>query len=160
MSDLTIRKQNGGQIMQQPEAFEPFAWARQLLHWDPFRTIAPMGFEPTSYVPAFEVKETKDAYQLRADVPGVKEHDLEISLVGNRLTVSGKRETEKEDKGETYYTCERTYGSFVRSFTMPDGIDPEHVRADLKEGVLMIAVPKLPEAQPKKIAISKAEKKS
>jgi HSP20 family protein len=159
MSDVMIRKQNGGQL-QQTNEIDPFAWARQLLRWDPFRTISPTTYEPATFAPAFEVKESKESYLLRADVPGVKEQDLDVSLVGNRLTVSGKRESEKEEHNDTFYTCERSYGSFMRTFTLPDGIDAEHVKAELKEGVLTIAVPKLPEAQPKKIAISRTEKKS
>jgi HSP20 family protein len=159
MSDITVRKQNTPPVAQRE--WDPIAWARQLLHWDPFRTIAPqMTFEPMAFAPDFEVKETKDAYLLRADVPGVKEADLQINLVGNRLTIGGKREVEKEETYETFYTSERTYGSFVRTFTMPDGIDVEHLRADLRDGVLTVAMPKLPEAQPKKILISKVEKKS
>ena len=69
------------------------------------------------------MKETKDAYVFRADLPGVKDEDLEISLTGNRLTVSGHREQEKREQSETYYATERAYGSFSRTFTLPDGTD-------------------------------------
>lgn len=80
-----------------------------------------------------------------------------MTMTGNRLTISGKREEEKEERGDTYYACERTYGSFSRAFTLPEGADMEHVQADLKASVLTIAVPKKPEVQPKKVAV-KAEK--
>ncbi|RPH67941.1 MAG: Hsp20/alpha crystallin family protein, partial [Myxococcaceae bacterium] len=71
--------------------------------------------------------------------------------------VSGKREEAKEESGETYYACERSYGSFTRSFTLPEGSNPEHIHADLKAGVLTIGVPKNPETKTKKVEI-KAEK--
>jgi HSP20 family protein len=90
-----------------------------------------------------DVKETKDAYLFTADLPGVKESDLELSLTGNRLTISGTREEEHE----------RSYGSFSRTFTLPDGVDPEHVGAELKDGVLRVNIPKKPEMKPKKIEL-------
>ena len=94
------------------------------------------------------MKENKDGYVFRADLPGVREDDLDISLTGNRLTISGKREQEKHEQGDTYYANERSYGSFSRAFTLPDGTDAENVRADLKNGVLQVTVPKKPEVQP------------
>src|SRR5206468_2533929 len=98
--------------------------------------------------------ETKDAYVFRADLPGVKDSDLEISLTGNRLTVSGRREQERQEQGETFYASERSYGSFTRSFTLPEGIDGDNVSADLKSGVLTLSVPKKPEVQPRKVTIN------
>jgi HSP20 family protein len=107
--------------------------------------------------PAFEVKETKDGYIFKADVPGVLERDLEITLQANRLTITGKRESEETKKDDTFYAYERTFGSFTRTFTLPEGADAEHVKAELKEGVLTLQIPKTEEAQPKKIAF-KVEK--
>ena len=83
--------------------------------------------------------------------------DLEIALTGNRLTISGKREQEKHEQGDTYYASERSYGSFSRAFTLPDGTDGENVKAELKNGVLEVVVPKKPEVQPRKITIGKEE---
>jgi HSP20 family protein len=74
--------------------------------------------------------------------------------------VSGKREAEKEEKTDTYYACERSYGSFTRAFTLPDGIDGDHVRADMSNGVLTLTLPKKPELQPKRIEIKAETKKS
>lgn len=74
-------------------------------------------------------------------------------MTGNRLNVSGKREDEKEEKTDRYYTYERNYGSFTRSFTLPDGADVDKLRASLDQGVLTITIPKRPEVQPKKIAV-------
>ncbi len=113
-----------------------------------------------TFSPAFEVKETKEGYSFKADLPGVAEKDVEVTRTGNRLAISGKREAERQDKGETYYACERSYGSFTRTFTLPDGIDGERIRAELKDGVLSVLVPKLPEAKPQKIAIKPESKKS
>ena len=86
-------------------------------------------------------------------MPGIQDKDLEVTMTGNRLTVSGKREEEKEDKSDRYYAYERTYGSFTRSFTLPDGADTDKLRASLEKGVLAITVPKRPEVQAKKIAV-------
>jgi len=127
---------------------------RSLLNWDPFQEMAPLLQRMrTEFVPDFEIKETKEGYLFKADVPGVKQSDLDVSLSGNRLTISGKRESEREEKSETYYACERSYGSFSRSFTMPEGADPNAVSADLKDGVLTISIRKRAEVQPKKIDI-------
>src|SRR4029078_208861 len=105
------------------------------------------------FVPRFDVKETQDAYVINADLPGVKDEALNVSLNGNLLTISGTREEEHREEGESYYAMERSHGSFARSFTMPDSVDGESVTADLKQGVLTVRIPKRPEAQPKRIAI-------
>ena len=109
---------------------------------------------------AFEVKETKDSYLFKADVPGIKQGDIDVSLTGNRLTIAGKREAEKEDKGDAYYAYERSYGSFSRSFTLPEGVNTAAIVADLRDGVLSVVLPKKAEAQPKKIAITTDPKKA
>jgi len=159
MSSVTVRREAGGKhpapVISTPDVFSPI---RDLI--EPFKrlALAPFGdFRFVSFVPAFEVKETKEGYLFTADVPGVEQANLEISVTGNRLTVSGKREEAKEESGETYYACERSYGSFTRSFTLPEGGDPEHIHADLKAGVLTISVPKSPTTKTKKVEI-KAEK--
>jgi HSP20 family protein len=105
------------------------------------------------FSPDFEVLEAKDSYVFKADLPGLRESDVNIALSGNRLTVSGKRDQEEVDKNENYFAAERSYGAFSRSFTLPQGADVDHVRADLKDGVLTIYIPKHPESQPRKIEI-------
>ena len=160
MANITVRSK-GGQPEVARRDWDPTSWARELLRWDPFREMLPSFAMPeTTFNPAFEIKETRDGYSFKADLPGVAEKDLEINRTGQRLTIAGQRESEHEDKGETYYTCERSYGSFTRTFTLPDGIDGEHIRAELKDGVLHVMVPKLPEAKPQKIAIKPEAKKS
>ena len=123
---------------------------------DPFGAMTPY---ERAWNPSFEVRETKDAFMFKADLPGMKESDVDIEVHGNRLTISGKRSDEHEEKdGETVYAYERSYGSFYRAFTLPDNVDTEHVSCDLKDGVLTLAVPKKPGATPKKIAIGKGQK--
>ncbi len=143
-------KRTGGAL----ETFDPFRAMRDMFRWDPFREMAPIASSPMAYVPKFDVTETKDSYLFHADIPGVKKEDIEIQLAGNRLTINGKREIEKETKEETYYTYEREFGTFSRIFTLPDGIDTEHAKSDLKEGVLTLVIPKLPAAVAKKIPIA------
>jgi len=138
--------------------WDPFRVMRDVLRWDPFHELeAAAGGDYGLFSPSFDVKENKDGYVFRADLPGVREEDLDIALTGNRLTISGKREQERHEQGDTYYASERSYGSFSRAFTLPDGTDAENVKADLKNGVLEVIVPKKPEVQPRKIAISKEE---
>jgi HSP20 family protein len=129
--------------------------------FDPFRimdallgdTFGTFDTGPRAFAPTFEVKETKDAYVFKADLPGIPEKDVEIHMTGNVLTVSGERRQESVQEGERYFAIERGYGRFSRSFSLPDGTDAEHVTAEMKDGVLSVRVPKRPEVQAKKIAI-------
>lgn len=149
-----VKKSGNGDVI---EAWDPFRAMRDWMRWDPFREMAPLlGRTEREWMPAFEVRENKDAYVFTADVPGMKPEDIEVSLTGNRLSISGKRESQKEHKEDTYYTYERSYGSFSRAFTLPEGIDTEHLKSELKDGVLTLVVPKKPEAQAKKIPIATA----
>lgn len=138
---------------------DPVRWMRDLLRWEPFGGQTWLAPERAAFVPAFDVKETKDSFQFKADLPGIKEADVEIKITGNRLVVSGKREAEHEDKADTYYAYERSYGAFQRAFALPDGVDTEHVHAELKDGVLMIALPKKAMAQTRTVAIKTGDEK-
>lgn len=144
--------------------WNPLRMMRELMRWDPFQEMAPMfpnQGQTGLFMPDVDIKETNDAYVFNADLPGIKEKDVQVSLTGNRLTLSGKREEEKREERTNYYAFERSYGSFNRSFTLPAGTNPELAKADLKEGVLTITVPKKPEAQAKKIPVgSGSEKKT
>lgn len=137
--------------------WEPSRIFRQFFGWDPFREMAPLQRDDAAFVPAFEIKETKEGYQFRADVPGVKESDLEITLTANRLTISGRRDAEKEERTDTYYAFERSYGSFSRSFTLPNDFDGAGIHADLRDGVMTLFVPRKAEAQAKKIAVKSSQ---
>jgi HSP20 family protein len=161
MSQISVRNRNGGEA-HGPLArrdWEPFRLMREMMGWDPFRELVPLfpGGE-AAFAPAFEVKESKDAFTFKADLPGVKESDLEVTLTGNRLTVSGKREAEKEEKENTYYTYERSYGSFTRTFTLPDQVDTAQVKAELKAGELTVVVPKAAAAVAKKVPVAAGDK--
>lgn len=160
MADLPVRRGSGSPVGRWTRGLDPFERMKELMGFDPFEQMGRIvgGGEPVvSFIPAFEVKETKDAYVFKADVPGVKEGDLDITLTGDRLTISGKRETEKQEDTDRFYAYERSYGSFTRSFTLPEGVDAEHIDADLKDGVLHLRLPKQPEMQPKRIQVSTPE---
>src|ERR1044072_8557370 len=157
MATLIRRKQNEV-APASGTVWDPFRVMRDVLRWDPFRELeAAAAGDYGLFAPSFDVKENKKGYAFRADLPGVREDDLEIALTGNRLTISGKREQEKREQGETYYATERSYGSFSRAVALPDGTDGEHVKAELKNGVLKVTVPKKPEVQRRKITIAKDE---
>ena len=160
MADIAVQKKSSGETgAVARREWEPFRLMREMLRWDPFREMAPVPtVEVPSYSPAFEVKETKDGFVFKADVPGSKEQDIEVHVAGNRLTISGKREAEKEDKGDIFYMYERSYGSFTRSFTLPEQTDGEHVKAELKNGELTVVVPKTPAAVAKRIPVASGDK--
>ncbi|HUJ60995.1 MAG TPA: Hsp20/alpha crystallin family protein [Kofleriaceae bacterium] len=154
MANLIRRDGNEPARTQQREV-DPMRMMREMLRWDPFREMQSFfGRESEVFDPDFEIADHKDRFVFRADLPGVKESDLEVKLTGNRLTISGKRESEHEDKADSYYACERSYGSFTRSFTLPtDQADLDHATADLRDGVLTIAIPKLAQAQSRSISV-------
>lgn len=154
MSNLPVRRNESKTTTE----WDPFRAMRALLRWDPFQEMTPMipTGEDLAFMPAFDVKETKTSFVLHADLPGMKEGDIEVSITGNRMTVQGKRDQEKKEESETYYLYERNFGSFTRSFTLPDGTDGSNVKADLKDGVLTIEIAKLPEVQAKKIPVQAA----
>ena len=130
---------------------DPFAMARELLSWDPFFTDRRV----SAFSPAFEVKETTDSFVLKADLPGVAEADLDISVHNNVLTVSGTRQAEERKEGEGYALYERQFGSFSRSFSLPDTADGERIEAKLENGVLALSIAKKVEAKPRKIAVKR-----
>jgi HSP20 family protein len=128
---------------------DPYSLARELLGWDPFTRPV------SAFSPAFEVKETTDSFVIKADVPGVEEKDLDIALHNGTLTVSGARSAEQRKDGESYALYERQYGSFSRSFALPDTADGERVDAKLTGGVLTLTIAKRVEAKPRKIEIKR-----
>lgn len=132
---------------------EPFSLMRDFMRWAPFRETD-LGTELGAFAPSFDIKETGDAYVFAADLPGVQRDDLDINITGNRLTVAGKRESETRKEGENHFASERTFGHFSRTFTLPEGVDASGVKAEMKDGVLTLTVPKMPEVQPRKITIA------
>jgi HSP20 family protein len=148
-----------------------------LVRWEPVREITSIQSEmnrlfntffdtPTAgngsaarrWIPAMDLVETDDHFVLKADLPGLKEEDVSIEVEENVLTVSGEREAEHEDKREGYVRVERSYGSFRRSLTLPEGVDAEAVGANFDNGVLEVRIPKPEERKPRRVAIQVGER--
>ena len=106
------------------------------------------------WLPAMDLVESDDDFVLRADLPGLSEKDVNIELEDNVLTVSGERRSEHEERKEGFYRVERASGSFSRSLTLPEGVNPEAIKAGFDRGVLEIRIPKPEERKPRKVAIS------
>jgi len=135
---------------------EPLRMLRELMRWDPFAQWDPLSAlesQIPTFIPNIELKETNDGFVIKADLPGMNPDDIEVNLVGNRLTISGKREEEDKEDTDRYFAYERTYGSFSRTFRLPDGVDVDHLKAELDHGVLTLTVPKRPEVQGKRIPV-------
>ena len=112
------------------------------------------------WMPAMDLVETDDHFVLRADLPGMKEEDVKIEFEDGTLTVSGERKAEHESKNEGYYRVERAFGTFSRSLTLPQGIDPEAVSASFTDGVLEVRIPKPEERKPRRIEIGAGAQKT
>ncbi len=144
-----------------------------ITRWDPFREFStlqdrmnrlfrdsygPEGREEalttSTFAPAVDVYEDEHNVSLKIEVPGIDEKDIDVRIENNTLTVHGERKFEKEEKEENYRRVERSYGSFTRSFTLPNTVDVEHVSANYDKGVLKIALPKKAEAKPKQIKVN------
>ncbi len=109
----------------------------------PWRTEASTGLT----LPAVDVTEDDAAYKLTAELPGMAEKDIEVTLRGDTLVLKGEKRAEKEEKTKSRYVAERSYGSFQRSFALPDAIDRDKIAADFAKGVLTITLPKTTEAK-------------
>ena len=150
-----------------------------IIRWDPFRDIITLRekmnrlFEDavtargeekdmisSTWAPSVDIYETENALILTAEVPGVKEDNIEIKIEDNTLSLKGERQFEKETKEENYHRIERSYGSFYRSFTIPRQVDQEKIKAEHDNGVLRISMPKKPELHPKTVKILKPQKKN
>jgi HSP20 family protein len=110
--------------------------------------------------PNIDVMEKNDKYLIKAELPGVKEEDVEISLTGDMLTISGEKTEESEEERKGYYYAESSYGAFSRSITIPSSVDPEKIEANFSNGVLEVNLPKTPETKPKKVRISSKKKET
>ena len=142
-----------------------------VVRWEPLRELSSLQTEmnrlftaafdggaqgtaaPRRWAPAMDLVETDDHFVLRADLPGMSEDDVNIEFEDGTLTVSGERKAEHEDSNEGFHRVERSFGSFSRSLTLPQGIDPEAVTANFDRGVLEIRIPKPEQRKPRKIAI-------
>lgn len=115
--------------------------------WPSLRT------EEKDFVPVFDVSETDSALIVKAEVPGIEQKDMDISLSNGLLTIKGEKKLEKKEENEQFHSLERSYGAFSRTFRLPVEIDTEKVDAGYKDGVLTVTFPKTETAQPRKIEV-------
>lgn len=108
-----------------------------------------------SWAPAFDISENEKGYTVRAELPGIDEKDLEVTISDGMLSVKGEKKQETEEKGETYHRIERSYGSFHRSFRIPDAVETDKVDATYKDGILKLNIPKAAKSTVRKITIKK-----
>ena len=145
-----------------------------LIRWDPFRELEGIqarlnrafGEAPArtfdddrffaNWVPPVDIQETEKEYVVKADLPDVKKEDVKIEIDDDVLTVEGERKQEKEEKDKRFHRTERTYGKFVRRFALPTHVDGAAVKADFKDGVLNVHLPKTEAARPKAIEVKVA----
>ena len=114
-----------------------------------------------SWLPPVDIAEDKDTITLTAELPGFKEDQIQIQMEGGVLTLRGERKFEEEKDGRNFHRVERSYGQFVRSFTLPNNVDREKIKANFADGLLKIELPKREEAKPRQIKITdESEKKS
>jgi HSP20 family protein len=123
--------------------------------WDDYFGSGRRAFQPLeeAWMPAVDVAETADKITIKAEIPGMEAKDIEISMVGDTLSIKGEKKSEREEKDENYHMVERTYGSFNRTMKLPAPVDPDKVEASYKNGVLTVALPKKEEVKPKAIEI-------
>ena len=129
----------------------------RLFDFDPFKRAAePLAVTFGALAPRVDVAETDDGYQIEAELPGLDEKDVSVTLSDDVLTIKGEKKAEREEKKKDYYLSERSYGTLQRSFQLPDGVDADKITAEFKKGVLSIALPKSKEAKARerKIAIT------
>jgi len=141
-----------------------------ITRWDPFRDVLALqnrmnslfqeynrgegdALSTAAFVPPVDIYEDEHKIVLKLEVPGMKESDLDIQLENNVLTIRGERKFEKEEKEENFHRIERRYGSFYRSFTVPNTVNAESVKASYEAGVLRLELEKRPEAKPKQIKV-------
>jgi HSP20 family protein len=105
------------------------------------------------WAPSVDVAETDEEIVVTAELPGIKQEEVDISIADNVLTLKGEKKEEKEVKEKNYHRIERSYGSFQRSISLPTGVDAGKAKATYKDGILCVTVPKVEEAKPKQIKI-------
>ncbi len=146
-----------------------------LVRWDPFRELEDMSerlnrvfarpgvrqsgkeaLTVADWVPTVDISETGDEYLIKAELPEVKKEDVKVTVEDGVLTLQGERKQEKEEKGKKFHRVERSYGSFVRSFTLPESVDEGSVKAEYKDGILTLHLPKTEKVKPKAIEVKVA----
>jgi HSP20 family protein len=145
-----------------------------LVKWDPFRELENVSdrlnrifgrsisrAEPgqemlgmADWTPSVDITETDTAYLIKGEIPGVKKEDVKVTVQDGMLTIQGERKMEKEEKGKKFHRVERSYGSFVRSFRLPDDADENKVKAEFKDGMINVTLTKSPKAKSKAINVA------
>ena len=111
------------------------------------------GISQNTWAPAVDIYEDENGITIDAELPGLNQKDIEVKVENNSLVIKGEKKFENEDKKENYHRIERFYGAFQRSFILPETVDSEKIKAEYKNGVLQIKIPKKPEVKPKQIKI-------
>ncbi len=106
------------------------------------------------WAPSVDISETDAAYLVKAEIPGVQKEDVKVTLQDGMLTIQGERNQEKEEKGKKFHRVERCYGSFMRSFRVPDDADEGKVKAEFKDGMLNVTLAKSEKAKPRQVNVS------
>jgi HSP20 family protein len=147
-----------------------------LMRWEPYREIATLQdrlnrafgasfpraeredeMHLAAWAPPVDIAEEKDRILITAELPGFKEDEIEIQAENGMLTLRGERKFEKETDSRSYHRVERSYGQFVRSFSLPNNVDRERIRADFSNGLLKVELPKREDAKPRTIKITGGE---
>ena len=136
-----------------------------LVRWNPARELASMEIDRLnhmlndfygggrSWMPAVDIQETETEYMLKAELPEVRKEDVKVSVENGVLRVEGERKQETEEKGKKFHRVERSYGSFLRTFTVPPDAEESKVAADFKDGILRVHLPKTEKPRPKAIEV-------
>jgi HSP20 family protein len=146
-----------------------------LVRWDPFRELEEMSerlnrvfsrpslrtngkenLTVADWIPTVDISESEGEYLIKAELPEVKKEDVKVTVENGVLTLQGERRQEKEEKGKKYHRVERSYGSFIRSFTLPESVNESGVKAEYKDGMLNIHLPKSEKVKPKAIEVKVA----
>ena len=109
-------------------------------------------------MPAIDVFEKDDKFMIKAEIPGMKQDDIDIAVTDSTLTIKGEKKTESEVKEEDYYKCARAYGRFYRSVQLPSAVNAGKIEANYNDGVLEVSIPKMAEAKPKKVKVTTGKK--
>lgn len=121
--------------------------------FDDFFSITPSSLTENKWLPTMDVEEDEKSIRVKAEIPGIEEKNLRVTLENRILTISGEKEEEKKEDNKRYVVSERRFGSFYRSIALPEEVDTNGIEAKFKNGVLNIAIPKLETAKPQKIKI-------
>jgi HSP20 family protein len=120
---------------------------------DEFDRIAGRAFSRDTWVPALDVRESQDRFDVTVDLPGLEPDDVNVTFEDGMLSISGKRDFSAEDRGETWHRIERSFGAFARSMRLPQTADTERIEATFDKGVLTVSVQKTEQAKPRSIEV-------